>query len=227
MNVQSRYLFSQPVSLSKRAEGEAPVIFGYGAVFYREGEEGTQYKIYDDYYERIMPGTFDRAIRDAHDVRSLFNHNPDIVLGRTASGTLKLSVDAVGLRFDATPPDTNLVRDQVLAPLERGDVSGSSIMFVPTDTTWREVDGVYIREIRDAELWETGPVTFPAYESTSAGVRSREQAEEARKALEEFRNSERQQVLERDRAKVQARLVELRQVRCDSNLLPARWTRRV
>ncbi|MCT7656157.1 HK97 family phage prohead protease [Oceanimonas sp. NS1] len=62
-------------------------------------------------------------------MRALFNHDPNFVLGRTRSGTLALSVDADGLRYEIDPPDTQTVRDLVLAPLARGDITGSSFAF--------------------------------------------------------------------------------------------------
>lgn len=190
--VQTRFLAPQRAAVQLRVDGEegaSPVITGYGAVFYNAADEGTQYDLWGDgsILERIMPGAFDRPIAE-DDVRSLFNHDSNIVLGRNRSQTLVLSADDVGLRYEVTPPNTQLIRDQVLAPIERGDVSGSSFMFVPTDTVWREVDDVWIREINDVELWETGPVTFPAYESTTTGLRSVDR-EALREELDAFRRS--------------------------------------
>lgn len=161
-------------------EGQAKKIAGYGAVFYRAGDPTTEYVLWDDSYgkavERILAGAFDRTLREKADVRSLFNHDSNIVLGRTTSKTLDLAVDTIGLRYEATPPDTQLVRDQVLAPIGRGDVSGSSFMFVPMAARWTQevIEGrtIDIREISDVELWEVGPVTFPAYEGTSSEARS-------------------------------------------------------
>lgn len=162
-----------PLKIS-RETGKAPVITGYGAVFYRAGDPGTEYWLWSDMVERIMPGAFDRAIRE-DDTRSFFNHDANFVLGRRQAGTLKLSVDSRGLLYDATPPDSQVCRDQVLAPIERGDVSGSSFMFIPRKTVWVEEkrDGgtIYIRELHDVELWEVGPVVFPAYEATTTGIR--------------------------------------------------------
>jgi hypothetical protein len=161
-----------------RADGDkAPVIAGYGAVFYRAEDPGTELQLWNDVYERIAVGAFDRALREDR-VRSLFNHDSNFVLGsnRGSEPSLRLSVDSVGLRYEVTPPATQLIRDAVLTPIERGDVDGSSFMFVPRKTAWiEETRGdreVYIRELQDVELWEVGPVTFPAYESTTAGVRA-------------------------------------------------------
>ena len=158
----------------QRSEGQPATIRGYGAVFYRAGDPGTEYQLLSDLYERIAPGAFDRAIRE-DDVRSFFNHDANIVLGRNRAGTLKLSVDERGLIFEATPPDTQLVRDQVLAPLSRGDVSGASFMFDVLRQTWTEEQRgdrlVEIRTIEEVALHEVGPVVFPAYEAATSGAR--------------------------------------------------------
>ncbi len=156
-----------------RADTDQPKqITGYGAVYYRAGEPGTEYWLWNDTVERIMPGAFDEAVRTAADVRSAFNHDFNFLLGRTTAGTLLLSLDATGLKYEVTPPAT---RADVLELVQRRDVSGSSFMFVPVSTTWKEerIDGntIYIREITNVELFEVGPVGWPAYEATTAEAR--------------------------------------------------------
>lgn len=187
-----------PVMLT-RAEGQAARIGGYGAVFYREGDPTTEYQLGDNMFERIMPGAFSKAING--DIRSLFNHDPNIVLGRTTAGTLKLSIDARGLIYESTPPDTQLVRDQVLSPIQRQEVTGSSFMFYPSDTSWREKDGIYYREINEVELLEVGPVTFPAYEGSTTGVRhvGPEAASEAFASFDAWRSGQLRERSQRDR----------------------------
>jgi HK97 family phage prohead protease len=174
---ERRYLQAAAAGLRiQRAEGAPPAIEGYGAVFYRAGDPGTEFELFTDNFERIMPGAFDDQL--SGDVRSLFNHDSNWVLGRTKSDpqTLQLSVDQVGLRYRVTPPDTQAVRDQVLAPIQRGDVDGSSIMFFPVRTSWvqeyRDGREVWIRQLEKVQLLESGPVTFPAYMGTTAGVRA-------------------------------------------------------
>lgn len=162
-----------------RADGEKRKIIGYGAVFY-DGSRGTEYWLWDDMVERIMPGAFDRALRE-DDVRGLFNHDSNMVLGRTSAGTMRLSSDATGLRYEIDPGDTQVGRD-VLQHVSRGDVSGSSFSFIPTKTTWRENDDILVREIEEVKLYDVGPVTFPAYEGTTADSRSRRGVSEERRA---------------------------------------------
>lgn len=150
------------------AEGTPPRIAGYAAVFNVRSEV-----LGGMFVEEIAPGAFDDVV--GQDVRGLFNHNPDFLLGRTKSGTLRLVVDERGLAYEIDPPDTQTVRDQVLVPLSRGDMDGSSFGFrVALDgDTWREEGGLVIRTIhRIAELRDVGPVSFPAYPDATAAKRS-------------------------------------------------------
>lgn len=183
-DLQRRYLprSAKPPKLQERADGAAPLITGYAAVFFREGDPSTEFEMWpaDNYgprvVERIMPTAFNRAMAE-DDVRGLFNHDSAVVLGRSGAGTLRLSVDAVGLRYEIDPPDTQAARD-LIQSLRRGDISGSSFAFVPRDTSRREVaatadkPGEYIIERNDVQLFDVGPVTFPAYAGASSGVRS-------------------------------------------------------
>ncbi len=157
------------IRIDKREDGVAH-LEGYGAVFY-DGTPDTQFEIFADFIERIMPGAFDRALRD-DDVRGLFNHNVDHVLGRTSAETLKLSVDKVGLRYDIALGDTSIASD-VLSHVSRGEVTGSSFSFLITDQEFRTENGVDIREILGVELFDVGPVTFPAYDATTVTTGSR------------------------------------------------------
>lgn len=172
MSIEKRFLpqATARTRIERRGDGSGVRITGYGAVFYKRGDPETEFPLLEDLVERIMPGAFDRSLREKADVRSLFNHNADFVLGRTAAGTLRLTTDSRGLRYEIDAPDTDLVRDLVISPIERGDVDGSSFMFIPVDARWHREGGVDVREIHDVELIEAGPVTFPAYAGTTSGV---------------------------------------------------------
>ncbi|GAF69242.1 unnamed protein product, partial [marine sediment metagenome] len=149
------------------------MLVGYAAVFYRKGDPATEYELWDGVVERVMPGAFDRALREKDDVRGLFNHDRTLLLGRTSSGTMRLSVDQVGLKYAIDVPDTQAGRDVIIVA-ERGDLSGSSFSFLPDDSggvLWREEEDGDIRELHSVKLYDVGPVTFPAYEGTTAGVR--------------------------------------------------------
>lgn len=168
------------VRIEDRAEGQSPRIVGYAAVYY-DGTERTEYKIFDDLVERIMPGAFDRALSEKHDARALFNHQPDNVLGRVSAGTVRLESDSVGLKYIIEPGDTTIAKD-VMEHIRRGDVQGSSFRFHATGQAWKTLNGVDFREVTDVDLGDVGPVTYPAYEATTADLRSSacEGASEAR-----------------------------------------------
>lgn len=150
-------------------EGKPKQAFGYGAVYY-DGTEKTQYMLADDVAERILPGAFDKAIRE-DDVRGLFNHDPSEILGRTAAKTMRLSVDSTGLAYEIDLPETE-AGQRVAVAIQRGDVTGSSFSFSPSVQSWREEEGLLIRNIEEVRLYDVGPVTFPAYSGTTSGVRA-------------------------------------------------------
>lgn len=125
--------------------------------------------------ERIAPGAFAQTIKN-NDIRALFNHDSNIVLGRNKAGTLRLSEDTAGLAFEVDAPDTQLVRDMVLAPIERGDVSQCSFGFFTLQDKWAKLDGEWVRTLLEVELFDVSPVTYPAYPQTDVAVRSLQEA---------------------------------------------------
>lgn len=159
-----------------RAEGEGRKLSGYGAVFNQRTD------IMGLFDEQIAPGAFRDAIgRD--DVRALFNHDPNYVLGRSSAGTLSMAEDARGLRYDIDPPDTQVGRD-VVTLVARGDVQGSSFSFEVEEETWDypQDGGKPTRTIVRAKLYDVGPVTFPAYEQTTVSARCVAEAKRAQPA---------------------------------------------
>ncbi|OQM39292.1 peptidase [Citrobacter braakii] len=124
-------------------------IIGYGSVFDSRSE-----LIFGSFREIIRPGAFDDVLQD--DVRALFNHDPNFILGRTSAGTLALTVDERGLRYDITAPETQTIRDLVLAPMQRGDINQSSFAFrVARDGEewYHDEDGVVIPSLTVFWVW--------------------------------------------------------------------------
>jgi HK97 family phage prohead protease len=128
--------------------------------------------------ERIAPGAFAKSIGSS-DIRALFNHDANIVLGRNKAGTLRLSEDLAGLAYDVDAPDTQLVRDMVLSPIARGDVTQCSFGFYTINDKWAKVDGEWVRTLLEVELLDVSPVTYPAYPQTEVAVRGLQQAVQA------------------------------------------------
>ena len=141
--------------------------------------------------EKVRKGAFEESIgRD--DIRALFNHDPNYVLGRNRAGTLELVEDDVGLRVRITPPDTSWARD-ITTSIRRGDISQMSIGFVVEDDEWSSKDGIDTRELKKVRLFDVSPVTFPAYTATDVGARAMQEYDayktEQRKVAEETENA--------------------------------------
>jgi uncharacterized protein len=150
-------------------------IIGYAAVF------NSKTTIGDWFEEVIMPGAFARTLSENGDVRALFNHNWDKVLGRTKSGTLLLSEDDHGLRFEVELPNTTAARD-LAESMERKDIDQCSFSFVATEENWDYSVEPALRTVIEAKLYEISVVSIPAYEETEAAlVRSNEIVKEVEK----------------------------------------------
>ena len=159
-----RRTFTGEVRAEKR--GDDTKIVGYAAVFGHESEDLGGFR------EVIEPGAFTEAV-ERDDVRALFNHDVNIVLGRTPK-TLRLREDENGLHYDIDPPETQAARD-LLVSLGRGDVDQSSFGFSVISETWLQPEGdrnYPLRQINKVRLYDVSPVTFPAYTTTSAEARA-------------------------------------------------------
>jgi HK97 family phage prohead protease len=201
--MERRFLFGGNVRLEERADKTGPDISGYAAVFY-DGTPETEFKLWDGMVERIEPIAFKRALKEKDDARALFNHDPNQLLGRVSSGTLELSSDKKGLTYRISPGDTTVARD-VREHIKRGDLTGSSFAFRVTDERWEKENDIQIRTIKGVELFDVGPVTYPAYEGTTAATRDASDLADARRSWEE-------KVAREHRAKAyaaRARVVEL------------------
>lgn len=168
------------LDIQVRGSGGFTSIRGYAAVFYSAVVDGSEFKLFEGTVERIRRTAFNRALEEKHDVRCLFNHAADNLLGRTSNGTCVLSVDPVGLKYDCQFNRNDPDHQRVVAKIERGDLTGSSFAFRPTKVSWQKLpDGTDVRWIEDLALIDVGPVTFPAYEATTSFVRSDIEAERA------------------------------------------------
>lgn len=170
MTLETRTL-TRPVEV--RADGEGRKVGGYAVVY------GAQADIGDCFREVFAPGAFALAVRE--DVVALFGHDRNRVLGRTSSGTLKLTDDKTGVAFEIVLPDTSDGRD-LAALVERGDVRGASFGFIAVKETWDETGDIPTRTIHEAKLREISPTAFPAYDDTTVALRSLDAARKERRA---------------------------------------------
>ena len=155
-----------------RARDEKRTIGGYAAKF------NTESKNLGGFIEKINPGFFNRSrSRSWPDVVARYNHDDNMLLGTTAAGTLRLMVDDIGLEYEVDPPAS---RQDILELVQRGDVTKSSFAFQVDEDDWTMSDqGFPMRSLLNGRLVDVAPVNTPAYEDTSAGLRSLAQKFEA------------------------------------------------
>lgn len=150
-----------------RDAGSHPVLAGYAIVY------GARSLDLGGFVEVIAPGAATKTLSEA-DVLAYAYHESSAMLGRTSSGTLRLSEDDHGVPFEIDLPQTTTGRD--LAELvRRGDVKGSSFGFRTIADTWNENDpeppGV-LRTVTELALHHVAPTPDPAYPDTEAALRS-------------------------------------------------------
>lgn len=165
-----RRSFTTEFEVRARAGGGVTVE-GHGAVFNRLS------KNLGGFVEQVAPGAFTKSLADNPDVRALFNHDPSMILGRTRSGTLRLSQDSTGLAYEIDMPDTTAARD-LMVSLERGDITQSSFGFyvVRGGDEWSQTDeGFPLRTLTAVSIHDgdVSPVTYPAYPDADSGLRER------------------------------------------------------
>jgi HK97 family phage prohead protease len=178
---EDRVFIVTDIELRDDTPAEDIGVTGHAAVWDKRAWIGPPKFGFSEQFER---GAFNESINGGADVRYLFNHNPDIVLARTKSGTLRLKDDPTGLAVDADIAPTQAGRDLAIS-LERGDVDQMSVGMQVLEDRWEEVAGadgnVYeLRTVIRAKLFDVSAVTYPAYEETDAGLRKAEKARELR-----------------------------------------------
>jgi hypothetical protein len=168
MKPNARELRYLPIHELRVATGDDGVrtVSGYAALFLSRSVD------FGGWYEMISPAAFATTLQDNPDVLALRDHDASILLGRTKSGTLKLSEDTVGLKFECTLPDTTQARD-LAESMSRGDIDSCSFGFSTDNDVWTEDgEGCTVRTLIAVTLYEISIVSFPAYPDTSASLRS-------------------------------------------------------
>jgi len=150
-----------------------PVISGYAAVFNSESRN------LGGFVETIHPNAFDDVLAEQPDVIGVFNHDRNLLLGRTGNGSMRLMKDPYGLRYEIMPNENTSVGRDVVQWVKDRTVVGSSFAFaVRRDggDSWSTDGqrGIRKREVRQIGLLEdVGPVVRPAYDSSSVVVSRR------------------------------------------------------
>lgn len=178
--VEHRYIPME--RMETREEGDELYIEGYFAVF------NSTYELWPGATESIAPGAFDDSVSD--DVRALYNHNTDLVLGRTSAGTMEIRQDSHGLwgRIRINREDSEAMN--AYARIKRGDITGCSFGFdiAAQEADYRDDSSVHWTITRVSPLYEISPCTFPAYQDTTVSARRNDLREIKRKRTEAWKH---------------------------------------
>lgn len=161
--IERRYFPIDAQELRIEGEGDSRSLSWFPAVFDSLSEDLGGFR------EVIKSRAFSKTVQES-DVRALWNHDPNYVLGRNRAQptpTLDLHINRHGLRASVTPPDTQWARD-LMVSIDRGDVNAGSFGFQVVKDNWRQDhdSGEIIRELQEVRLFDVSVVTYPAYPAT-------------------------------------------------------------
>ena len=149
-----------------RADATGKRLGGYALKFNRLSQN------LGGFVERIAPGALSKTLRDGGDVLCRYQHEDHYILGRTASGTLRLALTDEGLDYEVDLPATSYAED-LAALAERGDVQHGSFAFRTLADEWGFTEqGFPLRTLLEIQLVDVAPVVQPAYLDTTSGLRS-------------------------------------------------------
>ena len=165
------------IRTNQKVTAKGRTITGYAAVF-------NSITTIGDFTEVIRSGAFTQALTGGKNIKALYHHQPEAILGTTQAGTLKLEQDAHGLRFEIALPDTTTGNDLAVL-VERGDVAGCSFGFSVRDggEVWTDANGAILRELTDLDLMEITLTADPAYSDTQVAIRSKQEKTHSNKRM--------------------------------------------
>lgn len=180
MNKRHAYFKSE---LKTRSESDSEkYIEGYFAVFEQETE------LWPGCFEKISRGAFDNSLKN-NDIRCLFNHNSDFVLGRAGSKTLELHTDAHGLYGKVRINQSDSQAMDAYARVERGDISGCSFGFYPVNEEYTDRVNNMLWTVLEADTQEVSVCTFPAYPQTEIQARKKDMEISKSRQIEQRKNN--------------------------------------
>jgi uncharacterized protein len=185
---QERRTFTGTVIARSEGENMPKEIGGIAAVINSVTDLG--------YFEEVIErGAFDNALNKEYDIRCLFNHEAELILGRTTAGTCSVFVNADGnLEYTWIPDYENPTHMSVVRSIMRGDITQSSFAFTIKEQKWSEstkYGSMGKRTITMIEdLYDVSPVTYPAYADTEADARSVVALRDQEREIEEAKRSQ-------------------------------------
>ena len=164
--VEQREIITQAIEIREDENGTKTLV-GYAVKWEKKSVVMGYYR---KFREQFKNGAFTESLRN-DDQRFLWSHDTAKVLGRTKNNTLRLSEDAVGLRFELDLPNTTLGND-TFESIKRGDVDGVSFGFTSiSDEVEEPDDDLMLRTVTKAKLYEVSAVAFPAYPDSEVSAR--------------------------------------------------------
>ena len=185
---QEKRTFTGTVNYRADGEGMPKEVGGIAAVVNSVTDLG--------YFEEVInTGAFDNALAKDYDIRCLFNHEADLILGRTKADTCKVFVNGDGnLEYTWVPDYENPTHMSVVRSIMRGDITQSSFAFTIKEQNWSESEkygSMGKRSITMVDtLYDVSPVTYPAYEDTEADARSIAQLRDQELEIEAAKQSQ-------------------------------------
>jgi len=164
--IMEKRIFNLESRFETREDG-TEFVSGYGAVFNSKSEN------LGGFYEFISPSAITQETIDKSDIRALINHDQNLVLARSTSGTLKVEVDEKGMRYSFDIPQTSYGKDLAIN-MKNGNISQSSFAFTIArdgDNWTTDEEGNDIRTITKIErLYDVSPVVYPAYSQAESDL---------------------------------------------------------
>ena len=140
------------------------------------GQMSVPLGYYYKFREKFQNGAFDEYLKSGADTKFLVDHDTGKVLGRSNKGTLSINSDETGLKYSLEIPTTTLGND-AYEDVRTGNKEYISVGFKMLSELWDESDEAnVIRTVVKANLPEISLTAWPAYEQTTASVRSIDEA---------------------------------------------------
>ncbi len=172
---QKRSLDFNNINISVKTEDGKKKIRGHASVF----DSPSNNPLWGDKKEIIGRSAFNKTLKENKDIKSLYNHNTDKVLGSLRAETMNINIDDTGLYFEIEPAEKlRSYEEDLIISLERGDISGCSFGFVPIKAHYETRNGHKYVVIDELKLLEISLTPFPAYDQADADFRNEEKSEE-------------------------------------------------
>jgi HK97 family phage prohead protease len=180
---ETRYITIEQIE-TRSTDEDKMTIGGYVTKF------NTRSVVIWDFVEYVAKGAFRNSLKN-NVIKSLWNHDSNMVIGSTKNSSLRLWEDEIGLKFELDLPNTSWGKD-AYETVRTGLVDGVSFGFYVKEDEWEYLadEGLYKRTLLDVDLFEISPTPFPAYQDSQVSSRSLDEF----KAQQEAEQRERQQI---------------------------------